>query len=82
MAFPRKPRQRDKNEFNEEWRTQRLVNTSNFLRALVTKHESECAVTEKRDIERKKWETVKHYVDSATHFKDEVLVDKILSLGV
>ena len=64
MAFPRKPRRRDKNEFTEEWRSQRLVNTANFLRALVPKKESECALTEKREIERKKWETVKHYVDS------------------
>ena len=83
MAFPRKPRRRDKNEFNEEWRTQRLVNTANFLRALVPKQESECALNalnEKRDIERKKWETVKHYVDSATKFKDEGPVDEIFFL--
>ena len=74
--IPRKPRRRDKNEFTEEWRSQRLVNTANFLRSLVPKKESECALTEKREIERKKWETVKHYVDSETEFKDEVRVDK------
>ena len=77
MAFPRKPRCRDKNEFTEDWRNQRLVNTANFLRALVPKQESECALTEKREIEKKKWETVKHYVDSDDSLlNDEVRVDK------
>ena len=68
MAFPRKPRRRDKNEFTEDWLAQRLVNTTNYLRALVPKEELELDLEGKREKERKKWERLTH-VDSEKGFQ-------------
>ena len=77
MAFPRKPRRRDKNEFTQDWLAQRLVNTTNYLRALVPKEELELDLEGKRNTERKKWEAVKQYDDfEATKQNTEAWIEK------